>query len=751
MKKIIGLIILLLLLLINVGCDSRPAQKFNLSFEQFNSDENLADGWFKWSDYKVSMDSDSHSGSFSGKITSDKRGYEGRIAYLIPGNYDGDTIRLEGYMKIKDVKNGFAGLIIRMEGKKSWERNGRKIEKDGFTLGFQNMEYQDIQGTKDWQKYTIALPYPEDVERIYVGGILSGSGEAWFDDFVLKIDGKDVQTLKENDRLIYKANLDREFDLGSTIQFSKPSEELVDNLQLLGQIWGFLKYYHPEVGRGNYNWDYELFRFLPEYLNANNIRQRDKLLIKWLDSYGKLKKCDTCKETSSNSILKPDLSWIENDEMDEGLKEKLIEVYQNRHQGEHFYIGKTQNIGNPKFKNEKAYYEFSFPDGGFRLLSLFKYWNMVQYFYPYKHLIDKNWNKVLKDHIPKFTNAKNELEYELAITELIGDIRDSHARIGVGGQKINAERGVYYPPFQVQFIEGKLVVTSYHNPDLKKAAKLEIGDMITHIDGRSIEQVVDSLAKYYPASNNAAKMRDISIDILRSKKENIKIEYISNGQQKQKVLSLYDRSKLKIIDWHANDFNESNKMLRGNIGYINLRSLKQEEIQTIKESFKDTKGIIIDIRGYPNTFVPYLLGSYFVSSAKPFVKISNTNLDNPGEFNFEKQLEIPKPNYTYQGKLVVLVNENSQSQSEFTAMAFRVGNNTTIVGSTTAGADGNVSQINLPGGISTRFSGNGIYYPDGTETQRVGIVPDIEVKPTIKGIKNGKDELLEKAIELINE
>jgi C-terminal processing protease CtpA/Prc len=48
------------------------------------------------------------------------------------------------------------------------------------------------------------------------------------------------------------------------------------------------------------------------------------------------------------------------------------------------------------------------------------------------------------------------------------------------------------------------------------------------------------------------------------------------------------------------------------------------------------------------------------------------------------------------------------------------------------------------------ISGIGVYYPDGTETQRVGIVPDIEIRPTIGGIRNGKDELLEKAIELIN-
>jgi C-terminal processing protease CtpA/Prc len=84
-------------------------------------------------------------------------------------------------------------------------------------------------------------------------------------------------------------------------------------------------------------------------------------------------------------------------------------------------------------------------------------------------------------------------------------------------------------------------------------------------------------------------------------------------------------------------------------------------------------------------------------------------------------------------------------------MALRTAPRSTVIGSTTAGADGNVSQFTLPGGINTMISGIGIYYPDGKETQRIGIVPNIEVKPTIRGIKENKDELLEKAISIINE
>lgn len=201
---------------------------------------------------------------------------------------------------------------------------------------------------------------------------------------------------------------------------------------------------------------------------------------------------------------------------------------------------------------------------------------------------------------------------------------------------------------------------------------------------------------------------------------------------------MYEKHILNFTEYYRNDGSKSFELLDGNIGYITLRSLKKEETDSVMALFKGTKEIVIDIRNYPNTFVPFTLGQYFISSSTPFVKFTKGNPDNPGEFVFTKPLEIPSAAKMYQGKLVVLVNQFSQSQAEYTTMAFRAGENTTVIGSTTAGADGNVSSIYLPGGLSTSISGIGVYYPNGTETQRVGIVPDIEVKPTIEGIKNGK-------------
>lgn len=719
-----------------LSCQAQTDQKFNLGFEKQSTANTLADGWFKWGNYPLTIDSLSHSGQKSGLITSSDNGQFGSIAYKIPANYEGKIIKLEGYMKIEGVTNGFAGLLLRVDG------NGRP-------LVFDNMQSQNISGTIDWKRYSIELKYPRQAENIYVAGILSGKGKAWFDDFEVFIDGKNIQTLKEVERKVSKASLDKEFDNGSKVEITDLTSDRVNNLELLGRVWGFLKYYHPEIAKGNYNWDYELFRILPKYLNASNEDKREELLLQWINDLGEIDKCKTCDTTSDEAFLKPDLSWIANSIVSESLKDKLHYIYNNRNQGGNFYIQLAPGVGNPEFTNENAYRNMPYPDAGYRLLALYRYWNMINYFYPNKYLTDKDWNTTLAEYIPKFVNAENELEYEQAAIQIIGDIQDTHANLWGGKNKIEEWKGNYFAPVHLRFIENKLVVTDYYNPELKPETGLEIGDVITQIEGKNTDDIVSGLSKYYPASNEAARLRDMAADMLRSQKNEIEIEYLRDRILKTKKLKLYPRNDLKIYQWYKKSNEKCYKLLDNNIGYITLKSIKDDDIPKIKEEFKNTRGIIIDIRNYPSTFVPFKLGSFFISSSTPFVKFTHGNINNPGEFTFTKALKIPKAKEHYSGKLVVLVNELSQSQAEYTAMAFRAGDNTTIIGSATAGADGNVSTIMLPGGLRTMISGIGVYYPDGGQTQRIGIVPDIEVKPTINGIKNGKDELIEKAIEII--
>ncbi|WP_424493285.1 S41 family peptidase [Salinimicrobium sp. GXAS 041] len=733
-------LLLPLMLALYLGSNAQSLEKFNLDFEKKGSTTALSQGWIKWGSYEVGTDEITvFSGGTSGWIDSgENEGSFGSIAYSLPAAYKGKEITLEGYMKTESVTNGYAGLLLRIDGNRT-------------ALEFDNMQSQKIDGSRDWTKYSITLPFPEKAEKIYIGGLLTGSGKAWFDSFKLSIDGKDVQTLKTVEAPVFKAHLDKEFDTGSRIHFKEINASKINDLALLGKVWGFLKYHHPQIAAGNCNWDYELFRILPEYLETQNAAERDQLLVNWIDALGEIPQCQNCNETSKMIYLRPDHSWMNGEGISSSLEEKLQDVYQNRNQEEHFYIGFAPGVGNPEFKNEQAYADMSFPDDGFRLLALYRYWNMIHYFFPNRHLTEKNWNEVLAEYIPGFINAENELQYELVALQLIGEIHDTHANLWGGGDKVDEWKGRNYAPLRAEFVEDKLVVTDYYNPELKKTNWPEIGDVITHIDDRKVEAIVENLETYYPASNQPARLRNMAGDLLRSPLRELDIRFVSKTGAQQETIRLYERDSLNMYGWYKKEDEKSYRLLEDNIGYVTLGSIKESDLSEIKKEFNDTDGIIIDIRNYPSTFVVFSLGSWFTSSEVPFVRFSKGSYKNPGEFTLTNPLSLPASNATYQGKLLVLVNEETQSSAEYTAMAFRAGDNTTVIGSTTSGADGNVSSIMLPGGLRTMISGIGVYYPDGRETQRVGIIPDIEIKPTIEGVRNGKDEVLEKAVEIIKE
>lgn len=710
---------------------------YNLDFETLENE--VAKDWeiFGNGKHKVSFDRTiSQHGKVSGSIESVELSEDFKaLSFSIPANYGGKKIKLTGYIKTENVADGWAGLWMRIDPQ----------------VAFDNMQSRGITGTTDWKKYEIDLELNNTAKTIVVGGLLVGTGKMWIDNLEITIDGKslDQAPLKE----LSLAEKDIEFDQGSTITFPELNESLISNLELLGKVWGFLKYYHPEIGKGNFNWDYELFRILPSYLQVTNIEQRDNVLLNWINSLGEVKKCSSCKEIDENAILKPDFLWMDSSELSSDLIEKLKFIQHNRFQGNHFYVELSEGVGNPIFKNEKSYETMPYPDEGFRLLTLYKYWNMIQYYYPNKHLASNDWNTILKAYIPSFLNAKNELEFELATIKLIGEIKDTHANLWGGNNAVQEERGFYFPPVHVKFIENKLVVTDYYNPEIEEKIGLQIGDVITTINGSSVEDLVKEKLPFYPASNYPTQLRDISPDLLRSQHKTIPITLIRNEEELSMTLPLFETKEMNYYYWYPPEVGvKSFKIIDDNIGYISLKNIKEEDIDLIKKRLKDTKGIIVDIRNYPSTFVVFSLTDFLNSKSADFVKFSVGNTEFPGEFTMTEPIQVgSNKSQSYKGKrVVVLVNELSQSQAEYTAMALRAGDKTTIVGSTTAGADGNISSFTLPGGMRTVISGIGVYYPDGTETQGVGIIPDVEVLPTIQGIKEGRDEPLEKAIELIN-
>jgi hypothetical protein len=234
--------------------------------------------------------------------------------------------------------------------------------------------------------------------------------------------------------------------------------------------------------------------------------------------------------------------------------------------------------------------------------------------------------------------------------------------------------------------------------------------------------------------------------LLRSNDETMNITFKTGPGIVKKRISLHPMRSLNFRESIP-----SHKVLEGDIGYIYPASLKRGEITTIMEKLAHTKGLVVDLRCYPSDFIVFSLNKFLMAEPTAFAKFSINSMEDPGTFHMTEPLKAGKENPDhYKGKVVIIINETTQSSAEYTTMALRASPNAVVIGSTTAGADGNVSEIYLPGNVRTMISGIGVYYPDGKETQRVGIVPDIRMEPTIAGILEGRDELLEKAIDLVS-
>jgi len=160
----------------------------------------------------------------------------------------------------------------------------------------------------------------------------------------------------------------------------------------------------------------------------------------------------------------------------------------------------------------------------------------------------------------------------------------------------------------------------------------------------------------------------------------------------------------------------------------------------------------LDDRSYPRGTV-WTLVNYLTDKTVITAKGTTMIADSPDALAVTTQdqlwtIPVTPKSLQYKGRIIILANEITQSQAEYSCMVLQAAyKKVTIIGSQTAGADGDVTGISIPGGIETAFSGHGVHYPDGRPTQGIGIVPDIKISPTINGIKQGRDEVLERAIE----
>lgn len=252
--------------------------------------------------------------------------------------------------------------------------------------------------------------------------------------------------------------------------------------------------------------------------------------------------------------------------------------------------------------------------------------------------------------------------------------------------------------------------------------------------------------QYFQGSNPIAKRAYAWNKIFNGSSDSVEIEYYRGSDVMTKKIGRYP-----FEDFHHKRVQEQSWiMIDDQIGYVNLGAFTRNDLSVMTDSLINTKAIIFDLRNYPKDFIFGSLGFLFPSKKTSFYKSIIPDLTYPGKFVWRDGDEFRNHGgRKYNGKVVILVNDRTISLAEFTAMYLQEVENSITIGSTTLAADGNVSSLEFVGGYKTGVTGIGIFYPNGEETQRKGIKIDIEVQQSLDGILSQKDEILEKAIELI--
>ena len=544
-------------------------------------------------------------------------------------------------------------------------------------------------------------------------------------------------------------------DSCSGVTISSYDQQTVDNLYTLCKVWGFLKYYHPVISTGKYDWDKDLFQVMPKILNVKSKQERATVLENWVSKYGEITSSSPMPDISPDIVkMYPDSEWMK-DTMNLGDMTTLLQKINNakREVDTTYYVGFPYG-SSPFFEDEKNYSELTSLDVGYRLLSLFRFWNVIQYYFPYKYLIESDWNDVLREFIPKFIDSSdNKLEYKLLVLKLVTRIDDSHARIVINSPQLLPDtdisdwEGVNMLPFEITFIEDKAVITDVYSTKSNEKYPFLVGDIINSINKESVESIVSRKSEYTPASHYSGKLKKIAETLLLCNEENMAVEYERNGIISSGEFKTCLKSEVDVTNRTRRNL-PSFSLWENGIGYIYMGSTRGDSLPEYFEA--NVKGLIIDLRCYPNSIKNYWEYFPLFPEPTPFVRFTKASISYPGLYFLGESTKTGKenPNH-FKGKKVILINEYTQSHAEFMVMKYKSSPNTTLIGSKTTGSDGNISVINLPAETTIVFTGLGVYYPDGGETQRIGILPDIEVKPTIKGFREGKDEVLEKAKEFI--
>lgn len=539
------------------------------------------------------------------------------------------------------------------------------------------------------------------------------------------------------------------------------------------KTWNFIKYYHPDLASGKIDAD-SLF-----LVNVKNISSQDDFNSIVEKLTGKLNKKFTASapsETSQDVFTKnQNFNWFQkNRKISSENKGVLNSIYNHHYNFEDLPKGKSvsdeKKYPFPKTENLSIEY---------RLLALAKIQGVVDYLFPHKYIMDKGFEEYFKNSLNENSKVTSRKDFEIILAKLVSKMKDSHAFKFY--RELNYRNDFlfnasYYSPFDYKIVDNYLLVTDIVFPEICTKANIRKGDHITEINGKKVSQIIDEKSRLLSVSNRKKLIFELSSyqnNLIWPDNSPQKLLKVKSGNKafttNIEFVNTLDKTQVNVLSNYINNKNQkwaTRELINKDIAYFNINNTLQfindvdddkidKKMENIIIDASKKKAIVFDMRGYPDWggFIFHYVYKYFSPSDNYFYKYYAPNLKNIGTFVYLKDSYhyFPKikdmKTMSYSGKVFIIVNPESRSASEWYTMSLqKIFPQSITIGQQTAGADGDVVKVNLPGDYLLEFTGNGIFYPDNSQTQQTGVRIDEVIKYKDQDFLNKKDLEFERVL-----
>lgn len=396
------------------------------------------------------------------------------------------------------------------------------------------------------------------------------------------------------------------------------------------------------------------------------------------------------------------------------------------------------------------------PNGGdrtTRLAGVVVSWSVFQHFYPYFDQIKVDWPAALQRGLTSAAAGPDAASYVRTLRSLLAELHDGHAMV----RNVAVNPPVRFA-FTWDWIENHLVITSVEEGATHGMLP---GDRILTINGRP---AADALAEIESLTSAATPQWLL----LRSLTElaggqpggtaTLTVQPHAGGPART-VTAAYTApfgSSLGIGGFGSptEPRPEPIAEVRPGIFYVDLSRISDDDLIGAVDRLAAADGIVFDMRGYPFLLTPELLLGHLID--KPvtshwFNSPIVTQPDRQG-WGWHSVYFVPTPLAPrFTGRFAFLIDGRVLSAAESLIGVVEGERLGALVGGPTAGTNGSMDPFDVAGGHTLRWTGMDIRKKDGSPHLGVGIKPTVPVRRTLAGVTAGRDELLEKGIEVVSQ